>query len=214
MKIGVVIPDRNDRPLFLQHCISALKNQSIKPDKVCLVNHAPYDEKPDLTQRVRLGFETLRHEVDCVLIMENDDYYCPNYIESMVYGWDKMNRPEIFGINSTIYYHIKTKEYRILQHNKRASLMSTLISTNARFEWCADNEVFLDIKLWGQLEGATVKQDLDRPLAIGIKHGQGLCGGTGHTTLRYKETDSDDSYLKQRVTEDSFNFYRQVAKLL
>lgn len=206
MKVGVLIPDRGDRPQLLKHCIKMLARQTMSPDHVELVNYKPQSDKFDLTQRVRIGFEDLKSNgCDCVLIMENDDFYSRDYIKTMVLGWLQYGKPDLFGFNSTTYYHIIKKEYNILKHPNRTSLMNTLISCSAPIEWPADNFVFLDLELWKQLEGVSVSND--KNLCVGIKHGVGLCGGRGHHEMQYPHQDKDGSFLRSIVDESSFNFY-------
>ena len=135
LKVGVIIPDRGDRPDFLKHCLSMMDKQTRKPDFIEVVNYEPKGHGYDLTQRVRHGFEKLQNKCDCVLIIENDDWYSPNYIYIMVNAWEDAGMPAIFGTAYTYYYHIGKKEYRKLLHPNRASLMNTLISTYTDIEW-------------------------------------------------------------------------------
>ena len=206
MKIGVLIPDRGDRPKLTKHCFKMIERQTLKPDHIEHVNHTPKSNDYDLTERVRIGFDHLiSNGCDCVLVMENDDFYSKHYIEEMVSGWIQNGKPELFGYNSTTYYHIFKKQYNILSHPNRASLMNTLISCSVSIEWPADNFVFLDLELWKQLDGVSVSDD--KNLCTGMKHGVGLCGGRGHHQMQYPNQDGDSSFLRSIVDEYSFNFY-------
>lgn len=206
MKVAVVIPDRGDRPKFLRQCKKMLKRQTRKPDAVYLMNFGPTSSAFDLTKRVRLGFEKAkRNGFDCVLIIENDDYYSEDYIETMVSKWQELGRPNLLGIDSTTYYHLKKRAWRTMDHKNRSSLFTTLISCKAEFDFPSDNEVFLDLYLWGVLKGKTFSTD--KKLAIGIKHGVGKCGGKGHSTFIYTENDPYMSQLEKWTDENSFIFY-------
>lgn len=206
MKVGVIIPDRRDRPELLDHCIKMIKTQTRKADIVNVINFVPTSNVPDLTKRVRLGFEWAKENgCDCVLIMENDDYYSENYIESMVKGWIENDKPEIFGTDYTYYYHIFKRKFNKLVHPNRASLMNTLISCDALIKFPNDSEVYLDMVLWEQLKGKTFTPK--EPIAIGIKHGIGLCGGNGHDKMVYKNEDFSLDFLNRHVDEESFYFY-------
>ena len=55
--IGVIIPDRGDRPKFLANCKRMIEAQTFKDFEICLINHKPTTRGFDLTQRIRLGFE-------------------------------------------------------------------------------------------------------------------------------------------------------------
>ena len=205
--IGVLVPDRGDRPQFLENCKRMIKAQTLEPALDIVVNFEPESNKTDLTRRVREGFELLKEAgCECVLIMENDDFYSPEYIETIYKEWIKAGRPEIFGTNATIYYHIAWKQYRVLKHPRRASLMNTLISCRAGISWPDDSEVFLDLNLWNQLKGKTFSAP--QGLSLGIKHGEGLCGGRGHSFApMFQEDDPDSSYLKSLTDPESFDFY-------
>lgn len=205
IKIGVIIPDRNDRPEFLNHCLEMINGQTLQPDFIELVNYEHISTIPDLTPRIRKGFDSLKNKCDVVLIMENDDYYAPDYIETMIKLWIENGKPEIFGTHYTIYYHIGKREFRILEHDGRASLMNTLIRTDAKISYPEDHEVYLDIHLWKHLKGISV--DPCKVISIGIKHGVGLCGGNGHNGMKFNIIDYRLNFLSAHVQEKQLSFY-------
>jgi len=209
MVIGVLIPDRNDRPDFLNHCLSMIRKQTLKANHIQLVNYPARTKDFDLTQRVRFGIEVLKEAgCDCILIMENDDWYSETYIETMVNAWINEGKPDIFGTEYTFYYHLHKRAYNLLEHKGRASLMNTLISSNAVIKFPPDNEVYLDLVLWKELSGKTFKPI--KPIALGIKHGVGLCGGNGHNSMKYKNEDNGLSFLGSIVDQESFRFYKNI----
>lgn len=206
VNVGVLIPDRNDRPQFLEHLFKMLDGQTMQGFKIELVNFKATSNAPDLTKRVRIGFEKLKAQgCDCVLIMENDDYYSANYIETMVNKWVAVGKPELLGTDYTYYYHIFKGKYRLLKHPNRASLMNTLISCSITPDWCEDNEVYLDLHLWKRHKGVafTPKQ----PIAIGIKHGIGKCGGNGHNGMQMT---NDENEILHFIAKDSLEFYAKL----
>jgi len=78
-----------------------MRAQTMPPHEVELVNFPPMDPTiKDITARYRVGYETLRGKVDCILFIENDDWYAPDYIETMVKEWERQNRPEILGVQN------------------------------------------------------------------------------------------------------------------
>lgn len=209
MKIGVIIPDRNDRPEFLRQCFKMLANQTLQPNIIEVVNFEPTSNEVDITKRYRIGFERLKDKVDVILFIENDDYYCPTYIEEMFTAWVNNGKPLLFGIGETIYYHLGLKAFSIIKHDKRASAMSTMVSTKLDIDFTKDNETFFDLHLWKNYNGVTfIPKEV---INIGIKHGIGKCGGRGHLLgFRYDNQDPDMSYLKSKVDSDSFNFYSSL----
>lgn len=211
--IGVIIPDRGDRPDFLINCLRMLKAQTLQPEFIELINFKPESKGFDLTQRVRIGFETLKSEgCECVLIIENDDFYSKDYIETMFSEWNKKGRPEIFGTSQTVYYHVLKKQFRVLKHPSRASLMNTLINCESVFDFPSDSEIFLDLYLWKQLKGKTFTPE--KVISLGIKHGLGLCGGRGHKEMTLENNDFENEYLKASIDKESFLFYQSIADKL
>jgi hypothetical protein len=228
MKIAVIIPDRNDRPQFLKNCLRMLEAQTLKPDIIELVNDDilnfnadGYSEPPakpqkDITWRYRTGYDRLRKKgVDCILLIENDDWYSTKYIETMVNEWVSRGKPNLLGTSYTIYYHIGLNAYLTMNHPSRSSAMSTLIKPDLNFNWCADNDPFTDMHLWKVIPNRIIFTP-SHHICIGIKHGVGLCGGKMHNdekTERYARAgvqDKDKSFLNSIMDSDSFNFYTTV----
>jgi hypothetical protein len=208
--IGVIIPDRGDRPKFLANCKRMIAAQSIAPDQIILVSDKPINKVPDLTKRIREGFEFAKDiGCDVILIMENDDFYHVDYIATMLKEWKIAGRPDIFGTSSTVYYHVLKRQFKKLDHPKRASLMNTLIKCDAQINWPNDEEIFLDLNIWKQLKGKTFEPGF--MISMGIKHGQGLCGGRGHSSMIYNNDDPNWEYLKNNIDPESFEFYYSIA---
>jgi len=219
MKIAVIIPDKNDRPRFLENCLRMIEAQTFKPHIIKLVNNkfleinsegyvVPQEDVCDITLRYRYGYESLRNQdIDVVFLMENDDWYSPTYIETMLKELEKHDRPDIFGTNYTIYYHIKLFSHLTMLHNRRSSAMSTILKPDLNFNWCSDNEPYTDLHLWNVIKGVTFKPE--KHICIGIKHGTGLCGGRLHSERlhRYINKDINKSFLKAALDPESFKFY-------
>lgn len=217
MKIGVLVPTRGDRPAFLTFCINRIKQQTLSPDFISIVDFVPHSTTGDLTLRYRTGIKELSDKgADLILFIEDDDWYHPEYIETVVQLWKENGKPDIFGFNSSLYYHIGTNRLGRLFHRNRSSMFCTCIATNAvnspEFEWPADDYPFLDLHLWKKLKGASV--DMPFHIAIGIKHGIGLCGGRGHISDSnlYDRTDSEFQLLESLIGEQDVEFYRSIMR--
>lgn len=208
MKIGVIIPDRGDRPDFLKNCLRMMQAQLSKPLCIEVVNDAPASDQCDITYRYRTGYDRLRNKgLDLIAFIENDDWYHPQYLEYMAEEWVKAGKPDLFGTKQTIYYHIKLKKHFTMYHNRRSSAMNTFIKPDMDFKWCPDHEPFTDIHLWTRLTGKLIyPNDL---YSIGIKHGVGKCGARCHTDKlnRYIFDDRDSDFLRQKMDYESFTFY-------
>jgi hypothetical protein len=220
IKVGVLIPDRGDRPDFLYNCWRMVQRQTLKPHRIELVNDTPISDRVDITWRYRKGYERFStpvkgvEPVDVIAFMENDDWYSGDYLETMVNGWDKHGRPEIFGCNYTIYYHLNLKAYFKMKHNERASAMNTLIRPSLKnIAWPVDHEPFTDSFLWTRIGLKGVTHDPGRHITIGMKHGVGKTGGQSHVDRldRYAPPrgvlDTDSKFLKDLLDPESFEFY-------
>lgn len=210
MKFAVIIPDRGDRPEFLNHCIKQLERFTLIPDKVCIVCDPPKTDDFDIVSRIKEGIELVKQaDIDLVFIMENDDFYPPDYFARFHPHFVNF---EFFGDEYTTYYNLKNKTYRTWHHPRRSSLFTTgfKISALDRFQWPDDNERFLDIKLWQYANSR--KRKFVRTDAIGIKHGIGKTGGKGHY-MRFTDVDMDLKFLKSRVN-GSIDFYKSIMEKL
>lgn len=178
LKIGVIIPDRGDRPQFLAHCLKMMERQSLAPVRVLIVTatspqplsktcaQMPSGEglnsrlpvsflevpgvqgKFDITKRYRLGYEAMSAEVDLIAFIENDDWYAPDYLERMGEEWLAQGRPDIFGTGYTIYYHLKQRAWFHWPHTPRASAMNTLLRPGMDMNWPMDEDPYTDLWLW------------------------------------------------------------------
>lgn len=212
-KIAVITPHQDPkRKIFLNQLEKYISRQTIQPDNWIIVDDKTGLQK-DITLRIKIGIDRA-FESGCsiVLIMEDDDYYSTEYIETMLSNWNKLKKPDLLGIGYTYYYHIKIKKFHKLEHSGRASLMATLIHLPAmyRFKFPEDSFSFIDINLWRQLKGKTFNPI--KPICVGIKHGIGNTGGIGHKTdwALYKD-DSDWKIFDSLLGSDS-DFYKNIFK--
>jgi len=208
MNIAILIPDRGDRPLLLDNCLRMMRAQTLQPCHIELVNDAPLGDAKDITWRYRTGYDRLRGKgYDLVALIENDDWYAPNYLEEMVRQWEQAGRPDLFGTQYTIYYHIGLKAWFTMKHSRRASAMNTLIKPDLSFAWCQDHDPYTDLHLWKVLEGKGWEPE--PPISMGIKHREGLHGGRNHLDRleRYVNKDVDCAFLRGLMDSASFKFY-------
>jgi glycosyltransferase involved in cell wall biosynthesis len=215
INIGVLIPCRgNERPEFLENCIKLIDGQTLQPNHRVIIDFEPINNDVDVVKRYRRGCEILfARGCDVVLFIENDDFYAANYIETMVGLWDNSGRPAIFGVGSSIYYHITGKKYFTINHAGRASAMATLTTKSIlNIEWPADNYPYLDVIIWQKMRGSTFI--VNPPICIGIKHNIGMVAGGAHNpeSLHYKNDDPDGNYLKNIVGPEFWPFYKNLQK--
>lgn len=210
MNFAVIIPDRGDRKLLFDQCLAQVAAFTLQPDKVYQVIYEPRSEDMDLVQRVKHGVSLAKSDdIDLVFVIESDDSYPKDYFERYA---PYFNKYEFFGDQFSTYYNLKNKTFNTWHHPGRASLYTTgfKISALNAFNWPADNERFLDIKLWDYARRR--KKIFINSGATGIKHGIGKVGGKGHT-MRMQNIDVDLKFLESR-TNGTFEFYKGLMKNL
>jgi glycosyltransferase involved in cell wall biosynthesis len=224
IRLAVIVPDRGDRPELFNNCKWMIESQTLQPIRVTYVDFPPTDEKCDITKRYRKGYDVLRGQnYDLIAFMENDDYYSPDYLEVMVREWEKAGRPDLFGTNRSIYYHIVERRYVTLYHSERAPMFNTFIRPDLNFIWPQDFDPYTDVWLWMtsslQNKDFIKSKSLWEPnqmISMGIKHGVGLTGGEYHKTKmhRYNQEDPHMSFFRSVLHPDSFEFYSAYAESL
>ena len=227
MKIGVVIPTRGDREGFLDNALRMLKGQLILDsspknlyghvqllwENVIIVDFTPSDDKKDITKRYRIGYDTLRNRgLDAIFFWEDDDWYSPMYIQVMIHEWIKAGKPDIFGTNYTIYYHLKLQKWFKMEHYERASAMNTLIVPDLAIKWCPDDEPYTDAYLWLNIQGKTFTPE--EHISLGMKHGIGLTGGGSHIDRLHRYKYSGEGLLEANLDPQSLKFYTDITKRL
>jgi len=217
VKIVALIPTRGNRGALLDNCKRMMAAQTQPLYGMVVVDDPPKNEHvKDITYRYRIGVERIYAQYpdfDAIALIEDDDWYAPNYLEEMTKAWIKADRPEIFGIASTIYYHLGLKSWNYQVHPNRASAFSTFITRAIEsLDWPEDHISLLDLVLWDQLEGKTFYPK--NYIAVGIKHGIGLTGGIGHDHMwrGYRGgQDPDLEWFKETLDPISYAFYAELA---
>lgn len=211
MKFCAIIPDRGDRPELTQFCFQQIDRMKVKPEKIFHINHRPETERFDLIPRVMKGVAQAKSEgFDWCFIIENDDYYPANYFERFI---PFMDDHDFMGEETTIYYSLIQKAYKVLNHDYRSSLFCTAFRISALnlFKPPAVTSPFLDIDLW---KYARFKRRMFiKTGAIGMKHNTGLCGGKGHV-MHMPHADKDLLWLREHTDEMGFQFYKGMVQKL
>lgn len=223
-RIAVLIPDRGDRTFFLHNCYRMMDRQTLLPVRMLIFNNPPRDEKIDLGWRYKIGYEMLsKDNIDLIALIENDDFYHPEYLETMAHEWEERGRPMLLGIDYTIYYHLKLKKYFYFKHYSRSSAMCTVIRPNIpNIDWGPEHDPYTDMHLWtkvGLVPGDRIIFHPDNPICIGMKgHGVGKTGGVFHDKdlerfdMEDVIDDQDGKFLEQtigQVDAEGLQFYKQ-----
>lgn len=220
MKVGVLIPSRGDRTIFLNHAKWLINQQTRIPDEIMIVDYPPKSNECDITPRYRYGCQELfKKKCDIVIFWEDDDWYSNEYIEFMLNSWINAKTPKIFGIGYTYYYHILVNKYRKFTHPHKSSACCSMVTDEIlKLSFPNDNDPFLDSAMWKQLSPfphnplCTISPE--KIYHIGIKHGLGLTGGVKHhNKLGYNRNFIDDSnlnLLRNNIDDKSLQFYNSL----
>lgn len=142
---------------------------------------------------------------DFVLIIEDDDWYSPEYIQ---HYYNKLQLVELYGQGAARYYNVATTQYMIHTNRKHASLCQTGIRIEAlkKHLYCFDGDYpFHDLELWKI--PVTKQVDPMSNLCIGIKGMTGRAGlGMGHRQDLSLTKDREYVMLRQWIGEDVENY--------
>ncbi len=149
-----------------------------------------------------------------ILVMEDDDWYHPTYVETM---FERLNKYQLVGEIPATYYHIKDESYRILPNVDRASMCQmgfTKSVVSIIQHIIKQGSAFVDIQLWKYYSSQFKKQLYNRRLSIGIKGMPGNIGiGIGHRpTDVHRTKDKNFQKLEEWIGKEDTDFYRSIYK--
>jgi hypothetical protein len=251
------ITPTGDRPLAMSLCERWMIHQTVKPDQWIVVDDGTAPITPTTTMeyvrrepragdpRHTLAINLLQAipliKGDKILIIEDDEYYAPAYVEEMKKHLDSGT---IAGITQNRYYHLPTGGYYMMHNKGHASLAQTAF-TNAfvpTFRNAVEASMFvdfLDIRMWRMAKQSlnrgfkfggralttrmrTTSQmpknelvlfsDADRPLYVGIKGLPGRNGiGMGHNPGMYLVKDTIGRRVLKQWMPQDYQVYLDVV---
>ncbi len=212
MSFATITPTRGDRDKLASFCSHQLGRMELKPDHSYFIDYPPKNGAFDLVERVRTGIERATKDGhEYAFIIEDDDFYSPRYFNA--FSKAMADGVDFLGTTETIYYNLANRTLQKFTHPGRSSLFCTGFKLSAlqKFKWPKHDTVMLDLYLWGysrMLKGST-KYFHNETIALGIKHGIGVCGGKGHT-MKLKHTDQHHAFLKSHTDLGAFKFYESL----
>jgi len=143
-------------------------------------------------------------EHNCVLFIEDDDWYSPDYVIVM---YEALQSGEIVGEIPSRYYHIPSRRYRSMENKFHASLCQTGIRSTILPQLktiCEASAKFIDVRLWHVLTTNNYfKHLLKTQNCVGMKGLPGRPGiGIGHSPDKDWQSDPDVTVLKSWIGED------------
>jgi len=221
------ITPTGDRPLAFALCQQWMKNQIRQPGQWIVVDDGkapleptaamqyirrePRSDDPQHTLILNMK-AALPHIVgDKILIMEDDEYYAPGYVEEMARGLDSH---EVVGIMRAKYYHLPTGGYLQISNRTHASLAETAFRRSflPELETLWPGDTSLDMRIWQRAGNrGCLFDDAANPLYLGIKGLPGRAGiGAGHSSGLYHRIDNKERILLKRWALKDYQVYLDI----
>ncbi len=169
------------------------------------------------TQRGNMELALEKVKGDIVFVMEDDDYYKPNYISYMVKLLD-VSDTLAAGIASARYYNVNIPGFKIMNNLKHASLSQTVFKKELLplFTKAVNSgSLYFDIEFWKSLQLKEHPNVLveHTNLSIGIKGMPGKSGITeSHRVYRDYQYDAGMKVLKDWLGEKDLVLYSNFIK--
>ena len=219
-----VITPTGDRPLAFALCKHWMSRQTRKPDQwivvddgktplvptaaMTYVRRSPKRRDPKHTLTVNMDAALPYIRGSRILIMEDDEYYGPGYIQQMS---DELRNYEVVGMSHAKYYHLPSGGCHIIPNTLHASLAQTGFRStflpSVRKALSIKHEVYLDMRMWrtalAEQRGFLFADKADS-LFVGMKGLSGRKGiGSGHNSAAYASKDITRGTLRKWVKKDA-----------
>lgn len=145
-------------------------------------------------------------DIEAVFIIEDDDYYRPDYLERMMINFKSYH---LIGERNTIYYNVVHRRYITNANIIHASLFQTAFKIEVLpiFESCYSAK-FIDCVFWSKVRNNYLFYEND--LAIGMKGMSGRGGiGAGHSRAMNMKDDSSLQYLQKLIGTEDAKYYEE-----
>jgi hypothetical protein len=246
-KITLITPT-GDRPLAFGLCCDWIFHQTKQPDQWIVVddgreimdayyrgakwmNYVRRDPRPDdpahtLGRNIQAALPFVTGTK--ILMIEDDEYYAPTYIEEMA---RRLDQYQIVGIGRARYYNLQYQKWYRDENFWHASLAQTGFKVEFfdRIKHLFDDEIYIDVRIWetenlsrfsfGGKErvtdrgnGIVFDDGDDNPLYCGIKGLPGRKGmGIGHTDFPGLHPDPGNQMLKKWIPKDHEEYIKLIG---
>ena len=222
------ITTTGDRPEAFDLCRRWMNSQTVKPDQWIVID----DGWTPIREELRGEFEYHRREPsegeghtlllnlkesfahikgDKILIIEDDDWYGPNYVKVMS---DYLNKFDLVGEGHARYYMLPIMKYRRIGNYRHVSFCQTGFrdSILKNLKTCLLGDPYIDSRLWAQpIPKKHIFFDDTDKLCLhcsikGLKGRRGI--GTGHNPdSSYYRVDNKLTKLRKWVGEENARLY-------
>jgi hypothetical protein len=147
--------------------------------------------------------EVKKYDIEVIFIIEDDDYYCPQYLSTMM---EKIKDYDVAGQMYTIYYNPVCRGWIRNGNWKHASLFQVAFTPEVLpifKQTCKIGRGYIDMNFFRQVIKRKVNLFNGKDLAIGIKGLPGRAGiGMGHRMELKMNPDPDFESLKILIGDD------------
>jgi len=222
------ITPTGDRPEAFKLTRKWIFSQTRKPDQWIVID----DGKKSMSKELQSDLEYVRREPkdgeghtlvlnmkeavkhikgDMILIIEDDDWYGPKYIETME---SKLQIYDLVGEMLARYYHLVAMKYRRIGNTQHASFCQTGFTKRLlpTFISCLDGDPYIDARLWAAVkENKFLINDGNDELKLhcslkGLRGRKGI--GSGHNVdAGYYNVDVGLFYLVKWIGEENARLY-------
>ena len=232
-----LITPSGDRPLAFALCQNWMRKQTLQPYQWIVIDDGkipvrpyvlmeyvrrePQANDPQCTLILNLMTTLPLIEGNKIIIIEDDEYYAPRYVEEMAI---QLDQHEVVGIGNTRYYHLFSGKHYRHRNRDRASLAQTAFRDSflPEFKKILNTNIEIariDSYIWGKLRGDNrgfiFVEDENDPLYVGIKGLPGRPGIIGHDSksspYQRGRPDIYHEVLAQWIPED-YNIYVDIIK--
>lgn len=175
---------------------------------VCL--HAQQERVDSFRMNLLAGL--LYVETPLVAIIEDDDWYHPDYLAELAKG---LEGRDIYGEGRAKYYNVSTRRHRVHGNISHASLCQTGFRAGL-VGWLRDHirnhrSIFVDLALWQHAPTPLKHVAPDSRHAVGIKGLPGKAGiGIGHRMDERFPVDADGSILNSWIGKEDAEVYASL----
>ena len=224
-----VITPTGDRPLAFALCKQWMANQTLQPrqwivvddgevpltpsSRMTYIRREPQSSDPPHTLIQNLMAALPEITGDKILIMEDDEYYAPRYIEEVA---SRLDGAEVAGICRSKYYHLPTGRYKVIGNGTHASLAQTAFSASFLPQIEAilgdSEDPYVDMRIWEEAgRRSKLFVDNETSLYLGVKGMSGRKGiGTGHNPMTYRTKDGEDRAVLKNWAPGDYHIYLDI----
>jgi len=223
------ITPTGDRPLAFALCRKWMLHQTVKPSQWIVVDDGenpmiptgnfqyvrrePRSDDPKHTLNRNLATALPLITGDKIFIIEDDEYYAPEYIEEMS---RRLDQHEVVGLRDYKYYHLPTGGYIVNANHTHANLAETAFRNSFLYEMreilnVADT--FIDLRIWQKIGSRGYRfDDSGKSLFLGIKGLPGRAGiGIGHNPAMYRNIkDTADRGMLKKFAPKDYQIYLDI----